>query len=154
MDAAPSYEDLLERNKKLEQESARRIEAMVDMDSRLELYSSLVDNASDLIHSVSPDGSFLYVNQAWRDALGYTEEDLTHLKLMDIIDEGCRSRCRQVFNCLMQGQAVDRNETVFVTKDGKKIVVEGRCHTKFEDDRPVIMTGIFRDVGKRVEQEQ
>ncbi|HFQ80185.1 MAG TPA: PAS domain-containing sensor histidine kinase [Desulfobacterales bacterium] len=154
MDAAPTYEDLLERNKKLEQESARRIEAMVDMDSRLELYSSLVDNASDLIHSVSPDGSFLYVNQAWRDALGYSQDDLSHIKLMDIVDEGCRSKCRQVFNCLMQGQTIDRNETVFVTKEGKKIVVEGRCHTKFEDDRPVLMAGIFRDVGKRVEQEQ
>ncbi|MFW8600417.1 PAS domain-containing hybrid sensor histidine kinase/response regulator [Desulfobacterota bacterium M19] len=154
MDVAPTYEELLERNAKLERESARRIEAMLDMDSRLELYSALVDNAGDLIHSVSPDGSFLYVNQAWRDALGYSLEELSHIKLMDIVEEGCRNKCRQVFSCLMQGQAIDRNETVFVARDGRKIVVEGRCHTKFVDDRPVVMTGIFRDVGKRVQQEQ
>lgn len=153
MDVAPTYEELLKKIAQLEQKSARRIEAMVEMDSRLEMYITLADNAVDLIHSVTPDGSFLYVNQAWRNALGYSSKDLSQLKLMDIVAEECRGRCRCVFNRLMQGQTIDRNETIFVAKDGKKIVVEGRCHTKFEGDKPVAMTGIFRDISKRVQQE-
>ena len=153
MGVEPTYEELLKKNKKLEQEAALRIDAMVALDNRLELYSTLVENASDLIHSVTPDGSFIYVNQAWSDALGYNLEDLSQIKLMDIVDESCRSKCRNIFNCLIQGQFIDRNETTFVSKDGKKIVVEGRCSTKFEDDKPVAMTGIFRDVSKRVQNE-
>ena len=153
MDVAPTYAELLKKNKRLEQEAELRIKAMTDMDHRLELYKTLVDYASDLIHSVAPDGSFLYVNQAWHDALGYSPEDLSKMKLMDIVDESCRSKCRKIFVCLMRGQAIDRNETIFVAKDGRKIVVEGRCRTKFADNKPVSMTGIFRDVGKRAQQE-
>ncbi len=154
MGAEPSYEELLERNKKLEKEAARRIEALVDLDERLERYSTLVENASDLIHSVTPDGSFLYVNQAWRDALGYNEEDLSKIKLMDIIDESCRSNCSNIFNCLIQGQVIDRNDTTFVGKNGQKILVEGRCSTKFDGDEPVAMTGIFRDISVRASNEK
>ena len=43
-----------------------------------ERYRDLFENANDLIQSVSPEGRFLYVNRAWRDTLGYTEEDLRH----------------------------------------------------------------------------
>ena len=150
----PSYEELLGKNKKLEKEAALRIEAMVDLTEQLERYSTLVEDASDLIHSVTPDGSFLYVNQAWRDALGYSEEDLARIKLMDIVDEGCRSKCSDIFNRLLQGESVDRNETIFVAKDGTKIVVEGSCRTKFADDKPVAMTGIFRDISKRAQIER
>ena len=150
----PTYEELLAKNKQLEKQFALRIEALVDLKEQQELYSTLVENASDLIHSVTPDGSFIYVNQTWRDALGYSEDDLARIKLMDIVDEGCRDKCRDIFSCLMQGESVDRNETIFVAKDGKKIVVEGSCTTKFDDDKPVSMTGIFRDISKRVQGEQ
>jgi len=154
MPIEPTYDELLVGNKKLKEQAALRIEALVDLTQQLELYSTLVENASDLIHSVTPEGAFLYVNQAWREALGYSEEEITRLNLMDIVDESCRKKCRNIFYCLMQGETIDRNETIFVAKDGKKIVVEGRCTTRFEDDKPVAMTGIFRDISKRVQNEQ
>ncbi len=150
----PSYEELLKKNEQLEQEASLRIKTMVDQDERLELYRTLVENASDLIHSVSPEGSFLYVNQAWRDTMGYSKEDLSRLKLMDIVDESCRSKCRDLFSCLIQGESLDANVTTFVSKNGEKIVLEGRCSTKFEDGKPMSMTGIFRDISKRVQSEQ
>ena len=76
MAAEPTYEELLERNNQLEKIASLRIEALVEKDEHLELYRNLVENASDLIHSVTPDGTFLYVNKAWRDTLGYSEEIL------------------------------------------------------------------------------
>ncbi len=148
MDVKPTYEELLKKNQELEQEAALRIKDMAEVAEKLELYSNLIENASDLIHSVTPDGSFLFVNQAWHDTLGYSTEDLTRLKLMDIVDDSCRSKCQDIFTCLLNGQAMDRNETIFVAKDGRKIVVEGSCRTKFEDGQPVAMTGIFRDLSK------
>ena len=140
MTEKPSYEELLARVTRLEESVAR--------------YSHLVDRASDLIHSVTPEGDFLYVNQAWREALGYSEEEIASLKLMDIVDDSCRNKCRKIFNCLIQGELVDRNETIFVAKDGRRLVVEGRCSTQFEGGRPVSMTGIFRDISERTRSEQ
>ena len=133
MEGKPTYEQLEERVRQLEKQSRVRQETILALEESVERYSDLVDNASDLIHSVTPDGTFIYVNRACREALGYSEEDIVGLKLMDIVDESCRSRCCDVFKCLLEGKKLDRNETIFVGKDGRKIVVEGSCRTQFNE---------------------
>jgi PAS domain S-box-containing protein len=154
MNGKPTYEQLEARVRELEEQSRARQETIAALQQSVERYGALVDNASDLIHSVTPDGYFLYVNRAWRDVLGYSEEDIDRLRLMDIVDETCRDRCRNIFRCLLDGQDFDRNETVFVARDGSRIVVEGRCRTQYEDGRPVAMTGIFRDISERTRNEK
>ncbi len=72
---------------------------------------------------------------------------------MDIVAEGCRDKCRYIFNALLGGERIDRNETVFLSKDGRRITVEGRCQTTFENGKVVAMTGIFRDISKRVKKD-
>ncbi|MCB2183241.1 MAG: PAS domain S-box protein [Desulfobulbaceae bacterium] len=140
--------------KELEKEASVRIEAMVSLEEKLERYYNLVENASDLIHSVSPQGTFFYVNTAWKETLGYSDDEIKKISLMDIVDESCRNKCRCIFNSLIQGEILDRNETIFVAKDGRRIVVEGRCSTQFQDGRPVSMTGIFRDITDRTASEK
>ncbi|MBU0680359.1 MAG: PAS domain S-box protein [Proteobacteria bacterium] len=153
MTTALSYEDLLKQNQLLAKEVATRTQAMMALENDIENYQSLVDNARDLIHSVRPDGSFLYVNQAWKNALGYSDKDLPALKLMDIVDESCRDKCRCIFQELIAGDNIDRTETVFVTKDGRKIIVEGQCTTHFQDGKATRMTGFFRDISDRSRNE-
>ncbi len=117
---------------------------------KVDLYSSMLDSCNDLIHRVTPEGRFVYVNQAWRDALGYSEQEIQELELMDIVDKSCRINCQSIFDDLISGKNIDHNETVFITRDGEKITVEGRCRTTFENGRPVAMTGIFRDISERI----
>jgi PAS domain S-box-containing protein len=153
MTTALSYEDLLKQNQLLAKEVATRTKAMMALENDIEKYQSLVDNARDLIHSVRPDGSFLYVNQAWKNTLGYSDKDLSGLKLMDIVDKSFRDKCRSIFQELIAGDNIDRNETVFVTKDGRKIIVEGQCTTHFQDGKATKMTGFFRDISDRSRNE-
>ena len=68
MATKPTYEELLEKNRKLEGEGALHLETMADQAHKLDLYAFQVESANDLIHSVTPEGDFIYVNQAWRDA--------------------------------------------------------------------------------------
>jgi len=49
------------------------------------LIISLIEGASDLIHSVDSDGCFEFVNNAWLETLGYDESELDSLFLQDII---------------------------------------------------------------------
>lgn len=150
----PSHEDLLKKNQLLEKEAANHIQTMIALENDIEQYRSLVENARDLIHSVTPEGSFLYTNQAWKNALGYSEEELKTLKLMDIVEEGCRGKCHCIFENLLSGRNIARNETVFVAKDGRKVLVEGQCTTSFLDGKATRMTGFFRDIGERSRNEQ
>ncbi len=154
MATEPTYEELHLKLIQLEKEVTTHQEAMAGMEEKVTRYSSLVDEAHDLIHSVSPDGTFLYVNRAWRQTLGYSDEDLKEISLMDIVDQSCRNKCRTIFISLLKGEELDRNETIFVAKDGRRIMVEGRCSTKQKDGKTIAMVGFFRDITDRSKNEQ
>ena len=73
--------------KQLNQELENRVkERTALLQQSQEQLQDLFDNANDLIHAVSlEDGSFLYVNHAWREVLGYEEEEISQLYVFDII---------------------------------------------------------------------
>ncbi len=119
-----------------------------------ERYRDLFDSASDLVQSVKPDGSLIYVNRAWRETLGYSEEEVQGLSLFDVIHPGSREHCSELFQRAMAGETIDRIEAVFVSKDGRRIVVEGSANCAFRDGRPVATRGILRDVTARREAEE
>ena len=114
-----------------------------------ERLKDLLDGANDLIQSVAPDGHFRYVNRAWREALGYSEEDLPELTIFDIIHPVSLPHCKLFFRKLFSTGTGGAVEVTLVSKGGKSILVEGHVNTKFEDGRPVSSRAIFRDITER-----
>ena len=112
-------------------------------------YRDLFENTSDLIQSVQPDSSIIYVNRAWRETLGYSEEEVAGLSLFDIIHPDSQEHCMALFKSLMAGEDVGLVEVVFVSKDGRTISVEGNVGCSFEDGAPVATRAIFHDVSER-----
>ncbi|PLX85619.1 MAG: GGDEF domain-containing protein [Desulfuromonas sp.] len=130
----------------------RAEEALRESETR---FRDLFENANDLIQSIAPDGSLIYVNRALRQAMGYGPEELAGLKLQDVIHPGCIDRCMETFGRLVSGDNTGgRLEATFVTKDGRAIIVEGSVNCSFEDGRPKATRGIFRDVTARKAAEQ
>jgi len=117
-------------------------------------YRDLIESTSDLVQSVAPDGSLLYVNRSWREALGYDEEDVRGLNLFDVIHPDSRSHCREIFRRVLAGSHVGHIKAAFSTKDGKTIAVEGSSSCRFEAGRPVATRGVFRDVTERRKAEE
>jgi PAS domain S-box-containing protein len=87
--------------------------------------SELFDGIKDLIQSIAPDGHFLFVNRAWREALGYSVEEVATLNIFNIIHPDCRAHCQKFMERIMAGEHVGLIEVPFQTKDGQVIVVEG-----------------------------
>ena len=50
-------------------------------------YKDLVEQASDLIQCVDSTGVFVFVNAAWKNALGYSSDDVRTMRLWDIINQ-------------------------------------------------------------------
>ncbi|MCH7706180.1 MAG: response regulator, partial [Chloroflexi bacterium] len=118
-------------------------------------YRDLFENASDLVQSVSPDGALQYVNQAWRDALQYDDDVIANISFLDIVHPDYQEECLDMFQRAMRGEEVRRFETAFLTKDRKKVMVEGGIHCRFIDGKPVSIQGIFRDISEcKLLQEQ
>ncbi|TMA52772.1 MAG: PAS domain S-box protein, partial [Deltaproteobacteria bacterium] len=79
-----------------------------------ERYRDLFENANDLIQSVGPDGHFVYVNRAWREALRYTEAEISHLSFLDILSPKSHAHCIDIFQGVMAGEKIDKVEAVFL----------------------------------------
>ncbi len=119
-----------------------------------ERYRDLFENASDLIQNCDAKGRFIYVNRAWRDALGYSEEGVANLNFWDIIHPDHLAHCKETLLKVMSGEAVKNVETVFVAKDGRLIQVEGNVNSIFKEGKVVAARAIFRDITERKEAEE
>ncbi len=129
------YSDITDRSRS--EEALRESEQM---------YRTLFENANDMIQSVWTDGSFLYVNPAWRKVLGYEPEDMASLSLSSIIHPDHMATCSELFQKLVKGEFSGRISTVFVTKDGRSINVEGNVTCCFQARKPLYTCGIFRQI--------
>ena len=131
----------------------KRKQAEVALAESEERYRDLFENASDLIQAVTIEGRFLYVNRAWRETLGYTDDEIANLSLFEIIHPNSRAKSEDVFRCVITGEEVEKCQIEFVTKDGRKISVEGSINCKFVDGKPVATRAIFRDITERLQAE-
>ncbi len=106
----------------------------------------LFDNANDLIQSVRMDGSFQFVNRAWRETLGYTEDEIPTLNLFDVIHPDSQAHYRKVFERVRQGESIDFVEATFITKDGRAINIEGSASVVLNNGKPFATRNIYRNV--------
>jgi len=105
-------------------------------------YQDIFEHASDMIQSVTPEGSFIFVNAAWLDTLGYQEPELKELTIWDIICPDFLVHCKDTFSRAMKGETIDRFEASFLHKDGTRVYVEGRIAPRLVDGQ-VVATHVF-----------
>jgi len=119
-----------------------------------ERYRDLFDNASDLVCMAAPDGALLYVNQAWQHGIGYGEEEIGQMRLLDVIHPESRAHYTEVLEGVLKGDRLDHVELVFVPKTGAPMTVEGNLSCTFKDGQPSVIRGIYRDVTERKRVEE
>ncbi len=119
-----------------------------------ERYRDLFENATDLIQSVDENGRFQYVNTAWFQTLGYSENELKERTLWDIVHPDHLAECEQSFRGIMDGVGPTSIRTVFVGSDGRLVTVEGNSNVRRAEGKKVITRSIFRDISKTVAAQQ
>jgi two-component system, NtrC family, sensor kinase len=120
-----------------------------------EKYRDLFENANDLIQSVDANGEFVYVNNKWKQVMEYSDEEIEKLLLTDIIRRDQIPHCMELFKRVINGEALNEVETVFVSKNGEEFFVSGSVNPKMKDGKFVATRAIFRDItqSKRAEEE-
>ena len=108
-----------------------------------------INNIDDIIQIVSPEGDFLFVNKAWYTTLGYSPLETQNLNLFDIIHPEHLEYCTVFFHQLLRGEEKEKKlETVFISKDGKPIYLEGMVNCRFENGQAISTRNIFRNVSE------
>jgi len=128
---------------------ARRKHVEEQLRQSEEQYRDLFENATDLILSVTPEGRFLYVNRAWRQTLRYTEAEVAHLTIFDIVHTAYADQCRERFQGVSGEDRPGAWEAIFITKYGQNLYVEGNLGPRFQSGKLLATRGIFRDVTEK-----
>lgn len=119
----------------------------------LAYFRDLVEGSIVMVQNVGLDGKFLFVNQTWRRVLGYTEADIGTLSFYDIIHPDFKGHCTTLFDQIITGKSVRNIEAVFLTKDGKEVILEGNCGPHRLDGKVMGVLGFFQDITPRKEVE-
>ena len=146
MREAEGFEALKVSNDALAHEIAVRAhteQAAKESRSRLQ---DFLDNANDLIQSVSPEGRILYVNSSWKRVLGYADEDLERLNLFDIVHPAHRTELRKELQRILNGGRPQRFDVDYVASDGRVVMLSGSIQAQQTGGRTVATQSILRDV--------
>ncbi len=117
-------------------------------------YRAVIENASDMIQSVRPDGTFEFVNRAWIDTIGYHTDELEHLTIWDTIHPDSMEHCQQLFMEVMQGKSIDDERVIFITKEGQAVPAEGSITVRMVDGEVIASHAFFRDISERLRAEE
>ena len=114
----------------------------------------LVDNTSDLIQLLTLDGKFIFVNRAWREALGYSSEEISALNLLDVLHPDYANTTLGLLKRIQQGDKLPYIETVFRTKAGKTLFLSGSVNCRFDNGRPTAFRCILHDTTGKIRAEK
>jgi len=122
LDNATLYADLTELNADLTQENSDRRKAEEALRASEERWRNLFENSSAGIALVTPDGRFIAANLALQKMLGYTEEELQRLTVLEVSHEEDRAASKAILAESVEGKRRDyRIEKRYRRKDGKVI---------------------------------
>ncbi|MDH5716181.1 MAG: response regulator [Spirochaetia bacterium] len=146
------FEEVISRFKN-KSETQKAQTALVESESRLK---NLFESTSDLIQSITNNGKIIFVNRAWKETLGYSDEEIKNLNIFDIIDPAEKEKCIKIFEQLLNNpnEIKQRIETTFITKDKHKIIVEGSSNCYCQNNIPMATVSIFRDITRRKQTEE
>ncbi|MHA8066578.1 PAS domain S-box protein [Aquirufa sp. ROCK2-A2] len=114
----------------------------------------LIDNTTDLIQIIGATGRFLFVNKAWADTMGYSQEEVKDLRLTDVLHPEFAHLTNEQLDQLVKGGALDEYSGVFKRKDGRRLYVSGSVSCRFEKDVPTAFRFILHNSTAKVRAER
>jgi PAS domain S-box-containing protein len=119
-----------------------------------ERYRAVIENASDMIQSVLPNGKFEFVNDSWLRVLGYTADEVDDLIIWDIIYPDAVDHCQGLFMQALGGEPIPYMTSTFMTRAGDPVPVEGNVTLRIVGDTIIATHGFFRDISERLRAQE
>lgn len=152
MKTKPTYAELEDRVKELEQEAANLKQAEDVFESNSVLHRILFDQSPDGILIVNPEtAGFIEFNTAAHQQLGYTREEFAKLTIPDIEAKETVLETKQQINAVLQSGRADF-ETLQFTKQGEIRNILVTAHIVDIKGDPVYHC-VWRDITKRKQLE-
>jgi PAS domain S-box-containing protein len=120
-----------------------------------ERYRDLFENSNEMIATLSPRGRYLYVNPAWQRTFGLTADVFESLiSFESAFPPESQAEAAALFRRALNGERVDRTMLRLQGPQSAVIEVEASLSRRQEDDKPVSVRCIFRDVTQQRQRER
>ena len=106
----------------------------------------LLDGTTDLVQAIGADGRLRYANRAWREALGYREEDIVRLRVSDLVADDQREAFEVALDFARTAGEVRGVSTILRHATGRRVVVTGQLRRRDDDQGLPSIEAVFRDV--------
>ncbi|MEZ4571665.1 MAG: PAS domain S-box protein [Thermomicrobiales bacterium] len=118
-------------------------------------YRHFADHANDAIIAIDLQGQFLFANPAFHKMSGYGDEELSRMKLSDMVAPSSFEHARDIALRLLSGSQIstDHESLVLRTRDGNTLIVELSASVVRANREPIGFQAILRDVTDRARLE-
>jgi PAS domain S-box-containing protein len=140
-------------NASLQAEISERLRAERALREGEERYRELVENASDIIFSVNPQGMFTSCNQAGLKIMGYSREEALQLNWRNVVAPDHLARLDLMW-AAKETRPVEPFEMAVLAKDGRRITLDMSMRIIYQEGRPVGVLGVGREITQRRQLEE
>ncbi|QKG51993.1 PAS domain S-box protein [Hymenobacter sp. BRD67] len=112
------------------------------------------DSSHDLILHLSATNNLLFINRAGQEKLDYTEEELLGRPLTEVVHPYYRAKLLYQLRRLYEGQALNKLETVLLTKAGRLVHLIGSVSSEHQPGRPPTARAVLHDITDRIKAER
>ena len=120
----------------------------------MERYRQILDNVSDAVYKINPEGFFTYLNDTAMKRTGLTPETYPSCHYLELVVPDHRDLVRDRFERVMNGGANPPYELRVIARTGGSYIVEVQSKPIFENGSVVEMLGISRDITARKQAEE
>jgi PAS domain S-box-containing protein len=121
----------------------RAEEALRDSEAR---YRELVDNANDIIYTLSLDGRVLAVNPAVERVLGYRPDQVLGQSIERLVAPDQLDMTRSMLDRKLHGESESAYELDVYARSGRRVALELNTRLTAGGEGPPVIHGIARDV--------
>lgn len=116
---------------------------------REEQYRELFENANDLIYTHDLEGNFTSLNRAGEIITGYTREEALQMNIAEVVAPQQLAKAQQMIAQKVGGELPTAYELEIVNKTGKRVSLELSTRLILQNEKPVGVQGIGRDITER-----
>ena len=114
----------------------------------------ILENSSEIIHTLDNNGNILWVNRSWLTNIGTTSEEVIGKSITEFIDASTLEEFSQVFPLLSAGKSIDNLACVFLTKTKTEIQLRGKIIPLIENGVVIGSQAYLHNVTQIVEAQK
>ncbi|MBI2284931.1 MAG: PAS domain S-box protein [Bacteroidetes bacterium] len=113
-------------------------------------YRTVLERTTEIIKTANHEGKLVEVNNAFTEKLGYKENEIPTLTILDILAPESKSQYYPYPSKNQYGEVITGIRKTLLSKSGAEIIVEGNVILHYKDETFESSTAFFNDVTEKV----